>query len=406
MHWRTEATVVPGPIYKHIQLLSCHFLGGARGSALDEEVVDKTVLQLSCHFLTEPKSEKSRARLPLTPTYLGTEKPTTATKPHPRFIERMSGDRSKEEAQIVSQKQLQEEDDEPDEWDKRIFSTGCADENMKMTDCYYETKDWRKCKDESAYARAATTSTSSNNSSSSNNNSSSASTPKPTYSTYKNTNTPFAESQINPVASPPYSRPQDMGAIPEASTTNGGGSSETPFANNGIDWTSSYHGLSTVPFDSEIAALLMKPIPFEDVEIKPDGIIYLPEIKYRRILNQAFGPGGWGMAPRSELGVGERVVTREYALLVHGRFIAQARGECQYFADDGIATAGEGCKSNALMRCCKDIGIASELWDPRYIREFKKKYAQEIWVEHVVTKKKRQTWVRKGDDPQYPYKKC
>ncbi|ROW00885.1 hypothetical protein VPNG_08282 [Cytospora leucostoma] len=61
----------------------------------------------------------------------------------------MSGNSSKEEAQkVVSQVQTQEEDDEPDEWDKRIFSTGCADENMKMTDCYFETKDWRKCKDE------------------------------------------------------------------------------------------------------------------------------------------------------------------------------------------------------------------------------------------------------------------
>lgn len=67
--------------------------------------------------------------------------------------------------------------------------------------------------------------------------------------------------------------------------------------------------------------MLMSPLPFEDVEIKPDGIIYLPEIKYRRILHQAFGPGGWGMAPRGELGVGEKVVTREYALLVHGRYV-------------------------------------------------------------------------------------
>lgn len=39
-------------------------------------------------------------------------------------------------------------DDEPDEWDKRIFSTGCADENAKLTDCYYEKKDWRLCKNE------------------------------------------------------------------------------------------------------------------------------------------------------------------------------------------------------------------------------------------------------------------
>ncbi|OHE96326.1 hypothetical protein CORC01_08398 [Colletotrichum orchidophilum] len=37
------------------------------------------------------------------------------------------------------------EDDEPDDWDKRIFSTGCADENAKLTDCYFEKKDWRQC---------------------------------------------------------------------------------------------------------------------------------------------------------------------------------------------------------------------------------------------------------------------
>lgn len=63
----------------------------------------------------------------------------------------------------------------------------------------------------------------------------------------------------------------------------------------------------------------MAPLNPEDVEIKPDGIVYLPEIKYRRILNKAFGPGGWGLAPRSELVVGEKVVTREYALVVNGR---------------------------------------------------------------------------------------
>ncbi|KAK3994519.1 mitochondrial genome maintenance protein MGM101 [Cladorrhinum sp. PSN332] len=173
---------------------------------------------------------------------------------------------------------------------------------------------------------------------------------------------------------------------------------------NGIDWSSSFHGLSTVPFSPETAQILMKPLDPSDVEVKPDGIIYLPEIKYRRILNTAFGPGGWGLAPRGELVVGEKVVTREYALVVHGRFVAQARGECQYFAEETIPTAGEGCKSNALMRCCKDIGIASELWDPRFIREFKKKYCQEIWVEHVVNKKRRQVWTRKDGEPMYPYK--
>ncbi len=65
----------------------------------------------------------------------------------------------------------------------------------------------------------------------------------------------------------------------------------------------------------------MAPIPFDDVEVKPDGIIYLPEIKYRRILNKAFGPGGWGLAPRGETIVTGKSITREYALVAHGRFV-------------------------------------------------------------------------------------
>ncbi|KAB8069626.1 hypothetical protein BDV29DRAFT_161247 [Aspergillus leporis] len=39
-------------------------------------------------------------------------------------------------------------DDEPDEWDKRIFSTGCSVEQDKMNDCYFAKKDWRACKKE------------------------------------------------------------------------------------------------------------------------------------------------------------------------------------------------------------------------------------------------------------------
>jgi hypothetical protein len=50
-----------------------------------------------------------------------------------------------------------------------------------------------------------------------------------------------------------------------------------------------------------------------------DGLIYLPEIKYRRILNKAFGPGGWGLAPRTETNVGPKIVSREYALVCLGR---------------------------------------------------------------------------------------
>lgn len=171
------------------------------------------------------------------------------------------------------------------------------------------------------YKRAATTSSSSYNSS----NSTTTTTAKPaatttsqssptttTATTTKPSTSAYAENQINPITQPVYTPPPGFGPLPDAPPP----SSSTE---DGIDWSSSFHGLSTTPFSPEVAAILMKPIPFEDVEVKPDGIIYLPEIKYRRILNTAFGPGGWGMAPRGELSVGEKVVTREYALLVHGR---------------------------------------------------------------------------------------
>jgi hypothetical protein len=87
-----------------------------------------------------------------------------------------------------------------------------------------------------------------------------------------------------------------------------------------------------------------------------------------------------------------------------GRLVSIARGEQQYFEPDGIPTATEGCKSNALMRCCKDLGIASELWDPRFIREFNKKFTKEVWVEHQATKKKRKIVIRKDDTVRYPFK--
>lgn len=97
-------------------------------------------------------------------------------------------------------------------------------------------------------------------------------------------------------------------------------------------------------------------------KLAPDGLIYLPEIKYRRILNKAFGPGGWGLAPRGATNIGTKIVSREYGLVCLGRLVSIARGEQEYFGPAGVPTATEGCKSNALMRCCKDLGIASELW--------------------------------------------
>ncbi|CAH6718577.1 mitochondrial genome maintenance protein Mgm101p [[Candida] jaroonii] len=176
--------------------------------------------------------------------------------------------------------------------------------------------------------------------------------------------------------------------------------------NGPINWSDSFHGLGQAPFPKEIIDTLLAPIENDDIEITPDGLLYLPEIKYRRMLNRAFGPGGWGLAPRTETFITPRQISREYALICHGRLVSVARGEQDYFGgEEKITTALEGCKSNALMRCCKDLGIASELWDPSFIKPWKKKYCDEVFAEHVVNKKKKKLWkLKRNKSLDYPYK--
>ena len=139
----------------------------------------------------------------------------------------------------------------------------------------------------------------------------------PPATTYK----PTPSSTLRPSPSSTTSNP----AAPQKTQTLSSGLSDEPIildeGERQVDWARSFHGLSAVPFSKEAADILLQPIDPEDIEIKPDGIIYLPEIKYRRILNKAFGPGGWGMAPRGETIVTSKAVTREYALVAHGRYV-------------------------------------------------------------------------------------
>ncbi|KAL2916980.1 hypothetical protein HK105_203412 [Polyrhizophydium stewartii] len=176
---------------------------------------------------------------------------------------------------------------------------------------------------------------------------------------------------------------------------------ESPVAE---DLTRSFRGVSAEPFPEQVARVLAEPINEDDIEVKPDGMLYLPEIKYRRLLNRAFGPGGWGLVPRGPHTVNNKNISREYALFALGRFVSQARGEQDFFGDDSLPTASEGCKSNALMRCCKDLGLAWELWDPVFIRKFKNEHAVMVSASHALTGAKKYLWRRKDRTLDYPYK--
>lgn len=106
-------------------------------------------------------------------------------------------------------------------------------------------------------------------------------------------------------------------AVAAAAPEDVAGGAETPGL---VDWRTSFHSISARPVTEEQYASLTQPLDERDIEVKPDGVIYLPEIKYRRRLNEAFGPMGWGIIPRGDAVVGDSIVTREYALIVNGRY--------------------------------------------------------------------------------------
>lgn len=175
-----------------------------------------------------------------------------------------------------------------------------------------------------------------------------------------------------------------------------------------------YTGIASAPFSPEAIKVLMTDVSDDDVEIRPDGLIYLPEIKYRRILNHAFGPGAWSLLP-VDITVSQSDNQMYYRgrLYVHGRFVSESIGEQQYFASNdrmSYATAAESAKSNCLMRTCKDLGCASSLWDPTFTRRWVAQYAVQVWCTNVGSGgdrgKKRMMWRKKSSPAidQFPWK--
>jgi hypothetical protein len=137
--------------------------------------------------------------------------------------------------------------------------------------------------------------------------------------------------------------------------------------------------MGTEAFPANVRAVLSEAVDPGEVEIKPDGICYMPGYYWRRQLNKAFGPGGWGFAPRTPARVMGNIVTWDGVLIAMGRVVATAVGECAYRANNpnmSYASCVEGAKTDAIGRCCKDLGMALELHDPKWRRWWQPEYAE------------------------------
>ncbi len=121
----------------------------------------------------------------------------------------------------------------------------------------------------------------------------------------------------------------------------------------------SFDGISTRAFPRKVTDRLVAPVDPNIVEIKPDGTVYLPEIMYRRILNSAFGPGGWALMPRGPATHGDKFLTREWALFCHGRFVAQASGESEMYAATAHAHTPHSvaCLTHVVCRVVRVVRV-------------------------------------------------
>lgn len=157
-------------------------------------------------------------------------------------------------------------------------------------------------------------------------------------------------------------------------------------------------GLVELKFTPEEEAVLSRPVKIEDMRILPTGAVYLPHQVYTRWLNEAFGRTGWALRPASKPLLNQNTVVVPYLLMIHGKPVAFALGEQEYFDNNKSQSYGDALEStvaSGLRRCCKHLGLALELWDRSFGEQFKDEYCVSVFNE----KTNRPEWRRLIDPP-------
>lgn len=158
--------------------------------------------------------------------------------------------------------------------------------------------------------------------------------------------------------------------------------------------------ITAKPVADDQAAVLLAEIDPDDLDILPTGEVYLTQAKYRQRLNKAFKPGGWAMRPLGSPYIKDGLAMQEWALYANGQFLAYAVGGAEYRESNqrmNWSDVLETLKSNALMRLCKDLGVASECWNKRFAETFKAQYCVKVFVEG----QNRPQWRRYDGNPLY-----
>ncbi|MEO6610709.1 MAG: hypothetical protein ABIT05_01205 [Chitinophagaceae bacterium] len=146
--------------------------------------------------------------------------------------------------------------------------------------------------------------------------------------------------------------------------------------------------------------------PFDDLdfEITPSGFIYIPGVLTLKRLNDVIGIGRWSLLlinnGKDDLGDNKFKVFYDGAMVIRNCFVSRSVGEAQYNAtnkNQSWASAFEAAKTDCRQRCSKDLGIASDAWNPTFVRRWQKEHAVKVFVDNKGSKEV--AWRRKDLDP-------
>ena len=143
--------------------------------------------------------------------------------------------------------------------------------------------------------------------------------------------------------------------------------------------------VGTLDLTEKQSEILYADVDPDDVEIRPDGLVYLPWMRYATRLRKAFGLK-WALLPKgdpisSKNNEGKPCLYWGFYLFINGAFAGYAIGEHveeRSGSTMSYSDASEAAKSNALMRLCKGLGMTLEMWDPSWVRKWQEKYAEQI----------------------------
>ena len=171
-------------------------------------------------------------------------------------------------------------------------------------------------------------------------------------------------------------------------------------------------GMSKEPLSEDVLTLLRTPPPPADIRIKRDGTLYVLSSFYPDLLNRTFGVGGWSIIPISEPTFlqtqdGSKILSREFGLYFLGSFMIMGIAEGPLYQNVGFKTgvsyAFEFAKREALTICCRELGMAKNLYEDGFVSKWRDENADTVTCEHLTTKVTKQMWIRKGSDTIFTY---